>query len=104
MKNFPGIASAVKKLADGTRRKYFYAWRGGPLLKADDDSPLQPNDPRFFVAYADAHRSRHTPAQGTMFNLVALFRSSTEYTSTAEKTRKSYNRYLKLIETEFGEM
>jgi hypothetical protein len=53
-KQLPGVASATKKLADGTRRKYYYPWRGGPLLKADDGTPLQPDDPRFFVAYTDA--------------------------------------------------
>ena len=72
-KVLPGIASATKKLAAGTRRTYYYAWRGGPLLKAQDGTPLQPEDPRFFVAYTDAHRARRVPMQGTLFSLIALF-------------------------------
>lgn len=78
-KKLPGIASATKKLANGTHRTYYYAWRGGPLLKAEDGTPLKPEDPRFFVAYTDAHRARKMPATGTMFNLVALFRSSADF-------------------------
>ena len=77
-KRLPGIASATKKLADGTQRKYYYAWRGGPLLKAEDGAPLQPNDPRFFVAYTDTHRSRTKRPEGTMFTLIASFRASAE--------------------------
>src|SRR5450759_71204 len=100
----PGVSSATKKLANGTRRTYYYAWRGGPLLKADDGAPLQPEDPHFFVAYTEAHRARKTPAQGTMFNLVAVFRSSAEFTSLSDKTRKSYGRYLKMIEKDHGDM
>jgi integrase len=103
-RNIPGIASATKKLANGTRRTYFYAWRGGPLIRAEDGTPLQPDDPRFFVAFTDAHRTRKLPATGTMFNLVALFRSSAEFTSLSNKTRKSYGRYLKMIEDDHGDM
>lgn len=103
-KNLPGIASATKVLADGSRRIYFYAWRGGPLLKGSDGSPLQPEDPRFFVAYTDAHRTRKEPPQGTMFNLVASYRASSEFTSKSEKTRRGYSRYMHLIEQEFGDM
>jgi integrase len=104
-KRLPGIASATKKLADGTLRKYYYAWRGGPLLKAEDGAPLKPNDPRFFVAYTDAHRSRTKRPEGTMFTLIASFRASAEYTTEiSDRTRTSYNRFLKLIEDEFGDM
>jgi integrase len=39
-----------------------------------------------------------------MFNLVALFRSSAEFTSLSDKTRKSYDRYLKMIEEDHGDM
>jgi integrase len=104
-KKLPGLASATKKLADGSTREYYYAWRGGPLLKDQDDVPLKPNDPRFFVAYTDAHRSRTKPASGTMQVLINLFRTSSAYTTEiSDKTRTSYNRYLKLIEEEFGDM
>ena len=103
-KHLPGVASATKKLADGTRREYYYAWRGGPLLKAQDGTPLQPEDPRFFVAYTDAHRARKIPGQGKMLSLVAMYRSSAEFTSLSDKTQKSYRRYLKMIEEDHGDM
>jgi hypothetical protein len=100
-RKLPGVASATTRLADGTRRKYFYAWRGGPLLAADDGTPLQPSDAQFHVAYARAHEERKKPPSGNLFSLVAAFKSSTEFTSRA---KKDYRRYLKLIEEEFGTM
>jgi len=100
----PGVATASKRLADGTKRKYYYAWRGGPMLKADDGTPLLPKDPQFVVAYAAAHAERKKPAQGTLFSLIAAYKSSTEFTGRAEVTKKSYRRYLKMIEEEFGTM
>jgi integrase len=103
-RRLPGVASASKRLADGSVRKYFYAWRGGPLLAADDGKPLQPNDPQFFVAYTAAHAERKKPPAGNLFSLVAAFKTSTEFTSLADKTRKDYLRYLKAIEEEFGTM
>jgi hypothetical protein len=42
--------------------------------------------------------------QGTLFSLIALYRSSIEFTSLSEKTRKSYGHYLRLIEDDFGDM
>jgi integrase len=74
------------------------------MLKADDDSPLAPNDPQFAVAYAAAHAERKKPATGTMFSLIASYKISTEFTTLAEVTKKAYRRYLKMIEEEFGTM
>ena len=34
-----GIDSAVKRLADGSTRTYYYAWRGGPRLEGEPGSP-----------------------------------------------------------------
>lgn len=99
-----GLATATKRLADGRRQKYFYAWRGGPLLKAEDGTPLQLGDPQLVVAYARAHDERRKPAAGTMFSLVAAFRAATEFTKLAARTRKDYGRYLRMIEDEFGTM
>jgi integrase len=103
-RKLPGVATASKRLADGTRRKYFYAWRGGPMLKAEDGTPLQPKDPQFAVAYAAAHAERKKPATGTLFSLIAAYKISTEFTKRAEVTKKSYRRYLKMIEEGFGTM
>jgi hypothetical protein len=44
-KLLPGLATASKTLADGSKQKYFYAWRGGPMLKDADGKPLQIGDP-----------------------------------------------------------
>jgi hypothetical protein len=103
-RKLPGVATASKRLSDGTRRKYYYAWRGGPMLKSEDGAPLLPNNPQFAVSYAAAHAERTKPAAGTMFSLIAAFKTSTEFTALAEVTKKSYRRYLKIIEEEFGTM
>ncbi|MBO0754267.1 MAG: tyrosine-type recombinase/integrase [Bradyrhizobiaceae bacterium] len=102
-RKLPGVASATKRLADGTLRKYFYAWRGGPLLRTDDGTPLQPGDPEFHVAYAKAHADRKKPAPGTLFTLIATYRASSDF-PTNEKTASDYRRYLRLVEDEFGTM
>ncbi len=49
-KLLPRVARATK-VSDGTRQKYFYTWRGGPLFKGENNEPLRPNDPQFVVAY-----------------------------------------------------
>jgi integrase len=103
-RKLPGVATASKRLADGTRQRYYYAWRNGPLLKGDDGKPLQPNDPQFVVAYAAAHAARRKPAAGTLFSLIAAYKVSSEFTGRAEKTKKDYTRYLRMIEDEFGTM
>lgn len=103
-RKLPGVATASKRLADGSRRKYYYAWRGGPMLKAEDGTPLAPKDPAFIVAYTAAHAERKKPATGTMFSLIAAYKIASEFTGRAEVTKKSYRRYLKMIEEEFGAM
>ncbi|QUS39048.1 integrase [Tardiphaga alba] len=103
-KLLPGLATSSKILADGTKQKYFYAWRGGPLLKAADGTPLQMGDPQFIVAYAKAHADRKKPEPGTLFSLIAMFKASSEFTRLAERTRKDYMKYLRIIEDEFSSM
>ena len=43
-----GINSISKKLADGTRRTYWYAWKGGPPLRGE------PGTPEFVASYNEA--------------------------------------------------
>jgi hypothetical protein len=39
-----GLAKVKKTLADGRTTYYCYAWRGGPLLKAEDRRPRSPSN------------------------------------------------------------
>jgi integrase len=103
-KVLPGLATASKTLADGSKQKYFYAWRGGPLLRDEQGKALQLGDPRFIVAYTRAHESRKKPQAGTLFSLIAAFKSTSEFTKLAPRTKKDYLRFLGWIETEFGTM
>jgi hypothetical protein len=53
-----GIHSAVAKLADGSKKTYWYAWRGGPRL------PGTPGNVEFLAAYNQAIAQRVTPTDG----------------------------------------
>lgn len=103
-KVLPGLATASKTLADGSKQKYFYAWRGGPMLKGADGKPLQSNDPQFVVAYATAHENRKKPAAGSLFSLIAAYKATSEFGKLAARTKKDYLRFLGMVETEFGDM
>lgn len=86
-----GIHTATAK-----GRTYYYAWRGGPRLRGE------PGDPDFMASYNEAVRQRTTPETGTLFSLIAGFRSSTEYLSLAERTKQDYAKHMMAIEAEFG--
>jgi len=102
--NLKGLAKATKVLADGTKRTYFYAWRGGPMLQAEDGSPLLRGDPSFHIAFADAHRDRRPASVLTLASLISSYRASSDFKGRADKTRKAYSHYLDLIEVRFGTM
>jgi integrase len=102
--NLKGLAKTSKTLADGSKRTYYYAWRGGPLLKADDGTPLQLGDPLLVSAFAEAHAARKTRPDGNMGSLVQLYRESSEFKKLAEKTRRDYRRYLDMIDAKFGKI
>ena len=103
-KVLPGLATASKTLADGSKQKYFYAWRGGPMLKGADGKPLQLGDPQLIVAYTKAHEDRKKPATGTLFSLTAAYKATSEFGKLAARTKKDYLRFLKMIEVEFGDI
>ena len=50
-----GINRATKRLADGTRRTYWYAWKGGPPLRGE------PGSPEFVASYNAAVATKIAP-------------------------------------------
>ena len=91
-----GVHSATKRLADGSRRTYYYAWKGGPRLDGE------PGSPAFFSAYNNALAERTAPAKGVMQTLIVEYRTSAEYVKLRPSTRRDYDRYLALIEEKWG--
>ena len=53
-----GINCVTKRLADGTRRTYWYAWKGGPPLRGE------PGTPEFVASYNEAVAKKIAPPTG----------------------------------------
>jgi integrase len=92
-----GLNASTKRLADGTRRTYYYAWRGGPLLKGE------PGTPEFIASYNEAVARKTTPVEGVLLSLLQGYQASGEFRALAERTRRDYVVKLKLIELVFGD-
>lgn len=93
-----GIHRVPRRLADGAKVFYYYAWRGGPRLRGE------PGSPEFITSYQEAYKSRTTAANGTLHQLVTEFRGSSEYKSLSDSSKRAYQTYLNLIDTEFGDL
>jgi integrase len=92
-----GINSITKRLADGSRRTYWYAWKGGPPL------PGRPGDPEFANAYLAAHAKKIAPPRGQLVSVLQQYEASEDFRALAPRSRADYIGKLKLIEKKFGE-
>jgi integrase len=94
-----GIASATNVLADGSRRTYFYAWRGGPRLEG------KPGEPAFIASYNAAVATRRQTKIGTLQKLIDIYLDSTEFQNDlSERTKTDYRGIIIRIKTRFGTM
>lgn len=90
-----GVKPVRKKLADGSTRTYYYHRRSGRKIDGE------PGTPEFMKSFSEA--ATYTPiAADTVAGLVREYKKSTAYTNRSPKTRKDYDRYLKMIVDEFG--
>jgi integrase len=92
-----GVNSITKRLADGTRRTYWYAWKGGPPLRGE------PGTPEFIHSYNEAIARKVVPPRGTLLSVLQAYQASEDFTGLAESTRHGYVGRIRCIETEFAD-
>lgn len=93
-----GINRVNKKLADGTTRTYWYAWKGGPPLKG------KPGSPEFVASFNAAAATKVQQPAGTLLAILFKFQESAEFQfKISERTRSDYIKQIKRIEREFGD-
>ena len=93
-----GINSKRKKLADGSFRTYYWAWKGGPPLRGE------PGTPQFIASYNEAVAQKVAPPTGVLQSLLLKFQDSAEFQfGISPRTRRDYIKQIKRIEREFGD-
>jgi integrase len=92
-----GLNSITKKLADGSERTYYYAWKGGPPLRGELGSP------EFIASYNEAVARKVVSPTGTLLSVLQAYQASEDFTGLAESTRHGYVGRIRRIETEFAD-
>jgi integrase len=92
-----GLNSITKRLADGTQRTYFYAWKGGPPLRGE------PGTPEFVASYNEAVARKIETPHGELLCVLQAYQASEDFTGLAESTRRGYVGLIRRIEKEFAD-
>ena len=92
-----GINRVTKRLADGTLRTYWYAWKGGPPLRGE------PGTPEFVASYNEAISRKVAPPRGTLLSVLQQYQASEDFRALADSTRRSYVPLITRIEKRFGD-
>ncbi len=90
-----GINRVRKKLADGTVKVFYYAWKSGPPLEG------KPGSPEFIASYNEAAARKVVPASGALLGLLQQYQASSDFVDLAASTRRSYIALIKKIEKKF---
>jgi hypothetical protein len=92
-----GINSKRKRLADGSFKTYYWAWKGGPSLRGE------PGTPEFIASYNDAVARKALPPRGVLLNLLQQYQGSGGFRLLADSTRRSYVPLIARIEKDLGD-
>jgi integrase len=93
-----GIHSTHAKLADGSTKIYWYAWRGGPKLQGE------PGTAEFMASYNKAVVQCAPASQDLLQSLLDAYQRSQKFLGRRERTRADYINQIKIIEKEFGDL
>jgi integrase len=95
-----GLHRVTRRLADGSTRTHYYAWRGGPKISAAPGTAE-------FVAEFDrltAGRDAAPIRQDTLQQLINDYQRSPAFTGLKPDTRAGYVRCIRRIEKDFGSL
>jgi integrase len=97
-----GINRVRKRLATGTVKTYYYAWKGGPPL------PGKPGTEEFVAAYNAAVASKISETKvaksgNVLLKIIRDYQRSQEFLTTSGTTRRVYESSIRKIEKEFGD-
>ena len=79
-----GINSKRKRLADGTYKTYYWAWKGGPPLRGE------PGTPEFIASYNDAVAAKVTPPSGELLSVLRQYQDSDDFLKLSPRSRSDY--------------
>jgi hypothetical protein len=92
-----GIHWTLAKLADGTQKIYWYAWKNGPRLHGEYGTP------EFIASYNAAIAKRIPAPEGRLQSLIDGYQKSQKFLALRERTRSDYLKQIAIIEAEFGD-
>ena len=95
--NAKGLHWTTVTLADGSRKTYWYAWRGGPRLSGEYGSP------EFIAGYNAAVATKVPAPEGYLLALLQAYQLSQDFLSLRERTRADYVKQIAKIEQRFGD-
>jgi integrase len=84
-------------LADGTKKTYWYAWRGGPRLVGEYGSP------EFIASYNAAIATKTVAPEGRLLSLLQGYQQSQDFLGLRDRTRSDYIKQIAKIEQKFGD-
>lgn len=94
-----GVHKVRAKLANGERKTYYYAWRGGPRITAE------PGTRDFLSEYHRLTRTRDdAPGGGNLSELIRAYLKSPAFTKRKESTQRGYLAAIDIIEAEFFDL
>lgn len=93
-----GLHKVTRRLADGSTRSHYYAWRGGPTIKAAPGTTEFAAEFERLTAGRDAAPIR----QDTLQHLINEYQRNPAFTRLKPDTRAGYIRCIRRIEADFG--
>src|SRR4051794_17722517 len=95
--NAKGLHWTPVTLADGGKKTYWYAWRGGPRLKGDYGSP------EFIASFNAAIATKVVAPEGRLLSLLQGYQQSQDFLGLRDRTRADYIGLITKIEQKFGD-